>query len=115
MAAVEQADYVRRLATVRLIAVGDVMVDVVCDRLPEPGTRLHGGVSLRAGGSAVNAALAAAEIGAGAAVVGRVGADAAGDVVAATLEARGVELHLARDNSDFTACGDISMTAPISA
>jgi sugar/nucleoside kinase (ribokinase family) len=81
----------------RLIAVGDVMVDVVCDRLPDPGTRLHGGVSLRAGGSAVNAALAAAELGASAAVVGRIGADPAGDVVAATLEARGVEAHLARD------------------
>jgi sugar/nucleoside kinase (ribokinase family) len=73
------------------------MVDVVCDRLPEPGTRLHAGVSLRAGGSAVNAAQAAAELGAQAHVVGRVGADAAGDVVEATLQARGIEAQLARD------------------
>jgi sugar/nucleoside kinase (ribokinase family) len=82
---------------VRFIAVGDVMVDIVCDRLPERGARLHGGVFLRAGGSAVNAALAAAELGASADVIGRVGADAAGDVVVATLDARGINAHLARD------------------
>jgi sugar/nucleoside kinase (ribokinase family) len=46
-----------------LIAVGDVMLD---GALPAPvaGDRVHGRIELRAGGSAVNAALAAARLGA---------------------------------------------------
>jgi ribokinase len=82
---------------VKLVTVGDVMVDVVAERLPERGERAHGGVQLRAGGSAVNAALVAQELGAEAQVVGRVGSDAAGDLIVATLEGRGVEARLARD------------------
>jgi ribokinase len=83
---------------VRFVAVGDVMVDVVTDRLPRAGERSHGNVRLRAGGSAVNAALVARELGADARVVGRVGRDAAGDLVASTLEQHGIEVHLARDD-----------------
>lgn len=82
---------------VRFVAVGDVMVDVVCDRSPQPGERVHGRTALRAGGSAVNAAIAAAEAGADAIVVGRIGSDAAGDLVVATLDRHGVGAHLARD------------------
>jgi len=82
---------------VKLVTVGDVMVDVVAERLPARGERAHGGVQLRAGGSAVNAALVARELGAEAQVVGRVGSDAAGDLVVAMLEGRGVEARLARD------------------
>ena len=74
------------------------MVDVVCDRMPEPGARVHGRASVRAGGSAANAALAAsADKKANGCVVGRVGDDPAGDLVVATLEARGVAAQLARD------------------
>jgi sugar/nucleoside kinase (ribokinase family) len=83
---------------VKLITVGDVMVDVVADRLPAAGQRTHGGVHLRAGGSAVNAALVAAELGAHAQVVGRIGADAAGDLIVSTLEAKGIDAQLARDD-----------------
>jgi sugar/nucleoside kinase (ribokinase family) len=82
---------------VKLITVGDVMVDVVSDLFPTAGERAHGSVDLRAGGSAVNAALIARELGANAQVVGRIGCDAAGDLVVSSLEARGVELSLARD------------------
>lgn len=81
----------------KLVTVGDVMVDVEADRLPSPGERAHGRVALRAGGSAVNAALVARELGADAQVVGRVGADAAGDLVVAALEQHGVDVRLARD------------------
>ncbi|HLM37704.1 MAG TPA: carbohydrate kinase family protein [Gaiellaceae bacterium] len=81
----------------RLITVGDVMVDVVSKRLPAPGEHAHGSVRLRAGGSAVNAALTAAELGASAQVVGRIGADAAGELVVSTLEGNGIDAHLARD------------------
>jgi sugar/nucleoside kinase (ribokinase family) len=82
---------------VKLITVGDVMVDVVTDQLPAAGERAHGNVQLRAGGSAVNASLVARELGVEAQVVGRIGSDAAGDLVVASLEARGVQPWLARD------------------
>jgi len=83
---------------VKLVTVGDVMVDVVADRLPARGERAHGSVQLRAGGSAVNAALVARELGADVQVVGRIGSDAAGDLVVVTLERRGIEGRLARDD-----------------
>ena len=82
----------------RLVAVGDVLVDVVCAEAPPPGGRVHTDVALRAGGSAVNAAVSAVALGASASVVGRVGADPAGDLVAASLAADGVTAHLARDS-----------------
>jgi sugar/nucleoside kinase (ribokinase family) len=82
---------------VRFVAVGDVMVDVVCAERPPPGERVHSEVTLRAGGSAVNAAVCAATLGAAACVVGRVGADPAGDLVAASLAAHGIDARLARD------------------
>jgi sugar/nucleoside kinase (ribokinase family) len=43
---------------VRFVAVGDVMVDVVADRLPVSDERADGSVRLRAGGSAVFSARA---------------------------------------------------------
>lgn len=82
----------------KLVAVGDVMVDVETGRLPAPGERAHAHVALRAGGSAVNAALVARELGADAQVVGRIGADAAGELVVATLAQRDVDARLARDD-----------------
>jgi sugar/nucleoside kinase (ribokinase family) len=86
-----------------LIAVGDVMLD---GTLPTPvlGGRVHGRIELRAGGSAANAALAAARRGARAAVIGRVGADAAGRLVADELVAAGVEPMLAREDEAGTGC-----------
>ena len=86
-----------------LIAVGDVMLDGALPE-PVPGGRVHGRIELRAGGSAANAALAAARLGANAAVVGRVGADAAGRLVADELAAAGVEPLLARDVEARTGC-----------
>jgi sugar/nucleoside kinase (ribokinase family) len=83
---------------VKLTTVGDVMVDVICERLPVAGERAHGSVRLRAGGSAVNAAVTAAELGAEAQVVGRIGSDAAGELVMSALHERGIVAHLARDD-----------------
>jgi sugar/nucleoside kinase (ribokinase family) len=82
---------------VHFVAVGDVMVDVVCSELPPPDGRVHADVSIRAGGSAVNAAAAAIAAGTSAAVVGRIGSDPAAALVMSELEALGVEAHLARD------------------
>ena len=74
--------------------------------LPAPvaGTRVHGRIELRAGGSAANAAHAAARLEARAAVIGRVGADAAGRLVADSLAADGVEALLAFDADAPTGC-----------
>jgi sugar/nucleoside kinase (ribokinase family) len=80
------------------VAVGDVMADVVCSALPSPGERVHADVSIHAGGSAVNAATAAVAAGASATVVGRIGGDSAGALVAKELEELGIEAHLARDD-----------------
>ncbi len=73
------------------------MLDVLCAALPASGERVHAGVTVRAGGTAANAALAAAASGAASTVVGRIGRDAAGDAVVAELETHGVRSHLARD------------------
>ena len=82
----------------KLVTVGDVMVDVVTERLPAQGERVHGGAELRAGGSAVNAALVARGLGADAQVVGRIGRDAGGDLIESTLTVHGVDPRLARDD-----------------
>jgi sugar/nucleoside kinase (ribokinase family) len=81
----------------RFAAVGDVMVDVVATESPPPGGRVHAEVSIRPGGSAVNAARAAVAAGASATVVGRIGADSSGDLVAGALAGYRIEAHLARD------------------
>jgi 2-dehydro-3-deoxygluconokinase len=73
------------------------MVDVVCSEVPRAGSRVHADVTIRAGGSAVNAAVAAASAGGAATVYGRIGDDAAGDLVIAELGAHGIAQHLARD------------------
>jgi sugar/nucleoside kinase (ribokinase family) len=86
-----------------LIAVGDVMLDGALPA-PVPDGRVHGRIELRAGGSAANAALAGARLGARTAVVGRVGADAAGRLVTDELTAAGVEPLLARDDEVRTGC-----------
>src|SRR6476469_6276285 len=98
-----------------LIAVGDVLLDA---SLPEliPGQRVHGRIELRPGGSATNVALAGAGLQARATVVGRVGADPAGRLVADALAAAGVEPLLARDEAvgtgTFVASGSAIVADP---
>ena len=72
--------------------------------LPAPvlGGRVHGRIELRVGGSAANAALAAARLGARTAVVGRVGADAAGRLVAEGSRRPGWNRCSARDDDEHT-------------
>ena len=85
-----------------LLAVGEVMVDVVAPPA-EPG-RNHAPIALRAGGSAINAAQAAAALGAKATVVARVGADPAGALLRATLLDAGVKPRFAVDSTLPTGC-----------
>src|SRR5579884_423259 len=83
---------------VDLVAVGDVLLDVVAAR-PEAGELVHGPVVVRAGGSAVNAARAAVAAGGRALVVGCVGDDAAGYAIQRELERDGIEAALAVDEA----------------
>lgn len=77
------------------VAVGDVMLDI---HLPAPdGARLHAPVDVGIGGSAVNAARAAARLGQRAVVVGRVGDDAAGRLIASELVRGGIDALLELD------------------
>jgi ribokinase len=84
------------------VAVGDVMLDV---RLPAPmpGKRVHTSIAVSVGGSAVNAALAAARLGAAAAVVGAIGNDTVGAAIERELSAHGVVALL--DRIDGVASG----------
>jgi sugar/nucleoside kinase (ribokinase family) len=80
------------MAAPTFVAVGDLMVDV------SAAGRGHAArISLSAGGSAANAAVWAAEAGADALVVGRVGDDLAGRAVRAALEERGIRPQLTVD------------------
>jgi ribokinase len=77
---------------VRFVAVGDVMVDVLV------AGRGHGArVELGPGGTAVNAATAAFAAGAGAEIVGRIGDDAGGRMIASELAGPPVEASLSVD------------------
>ena len=93
------------------------MVDILCALAPRPGERLHAEVSVRAGGSAMNAAARAVASGATATVIGRIGSDPAGDLVQAFATAHGVEALLARDEDVATGTsvalgtGEISVVA----
>jgi sugar/nucleoside kinase (ribokinase family) len=78
------------MSETRFVAVGDVMIDVTAS-----GRGHTARISLTPGGSAVNAAVWAAIVGADATVVGRVGDDVGGRALGAALEERGV-------HSDFS-------------
>jgi sugar/nucleoside kinase (ribokinase family) len=77
---------------VRFIAVGDVMLDVLVE-----GSGHDASIDVRPGGSAPNAAVWAAALGADSIVVGRIGDDAGGRLITAELEARGVRAELSAD------------------
>lgn len=81
----------------RFVAVGDVLIDVLSVEAPRAGERAHGPIAIRAGGSAATAAVWAAALGATATVVGRVGSDPAGELVAGVLGGRGIQVSLVRD------------------
>jgi ribokinase len=74
------------------VAVGDLMVDVSA-----AGKGHAARIEIAAGGSAANAAVWAADAGADAAVVGRVGDDFAGRALRSALEQRGVGVELTVD------------------
>jgi sugar/nucleoside kinase (ribokinase family) len=78
----------------RIVTLGDVLLDVVA-QLEEPlarGDDVRARTRTGAGGQAANVAAWAGELGAEARCIAKRGDDAAGELVARELEARGVEL-----------------------
>jgi sugar/nucleoside kinase (ribokinase family) len=82
---------------VNFLAVGDLMIDLTVSGGEHDAT-----IELRAGGSALNAALSAAALGAEAAVVGRVADDLAGRALRNHLARAGVAAQLAVDPTGRT-------------
>ncbi|MDP8905322.1 MAG: PfkB family carbohydrate kinase, partial [Chloroflexota bacterium] len=87
-----------RRARPRLVALGDLVLDIVV--APEvaiaSGTDVGGSIRFRTGGSAANVARSFAALGGQATFVGGVGADALGRRLVATLRSAGVTVHAAR-------------------
>jgi ribokinase len=88
--------------SVSLLAVGEAMVDVIAPAAGAASASTHLPIHLGAGGTPVNAALAAASLGARAAVVARVGSDAAATVIREALAAAGVRAVLATGADERT-------------
>lgn len=86
------------MPSISFVAVGDLLVDVICEQeAPVSPKRVHAPVTIRAGGSAANAAVWATALGASAKVVGRIGSDVPGELVERGLTDRGIETRLSRD------------------
>ena len=77
---------------IRFVAVGDLMVDVTAS-----GKGHSARIATVPGGSALNAATWAAELGADATAVGRIGDDAAGRLLLSELALRGVRADVSID------------------
>ena len=77
---------------IRFVAVGDLMVDVAA-----AGRGHEASIAIIAGGSALNAACCAADLGAEAVVAGRVGDDAGGRLLLSHLAAHGVRAEIGID------------------
>ncbi len=80
-----------------VIVLGSLNMDLVAraPRLPAPGETVTGSAfSTAPGGKGANQAVAAARLGAPTRMVGRVGADAYGDALRASLRAAGVDTRL---------------------
>ncbi len=85
----------------RIVVVGSINMDLVlrCARLPRPGETLLAESAAEApGGKGANQAVAAAQLGADVAMIGRVGNDSFAKRLEANLDHNGVALHLARND-----------------
>jgi ribokinase len=87
-----------------IIAVGDLVWDVLTrpDGILLPGGDTTGRIALTPGGSAANVAAWIARVEMPAGFVGKVGADALGDLIVADLAREGVQLHVSRTTAHDT-------------
>ncbi|HEX5690680.1 MAG TPA: sugar kinase [Roseiflexaceae bacterium] len=84
--------------TKSIIAVGDLVWDVLTkpDGMLLPGGDTTGQIAFAPGGSAANVAAWVARVGMPAGFIGKVGADALGDLIVEDMQREGVELHVSR-------------------
>lgn len=93
---------------------GSINVDVTAyaERLPKPGETVHGTSYLTGlGGKGANQAAAAARLGAGVAMIGRVGTDSFGALARAELASFGVSLAHVADDAAGTGIAIIGVDA----
>ena len=94
-----------------LLVIGSLNMDLIvrAARLPQPGETVIGArFSTAAGGKGANQAVAAARLGAGVRMIGRIGDDEFGHRVRAEVAAAGVEVsHVRVDTETATATGHI--------
>ncbi len=84
-----------------LVVVGEALLDVIADT---QANDVHRGISIRAGGTASNAAIAARAPGADATIVARIGADEVGELLRRILLTAGVRLELSVEANRSTGC-----------
>ncbi|MDR3435761.1 ribokinase [Telmatospirillum sp.] len=98
-----------------VVVVGSLNMDLVLrvPRVPEAGETLTGsGFSVIPGGKGANQAVACARLGARVAQIGRVGLDAFGEQLLATMAADGVDIsHISTDNQSATGVAMILVDA----
>jgi ribokinase len=99
----------------RIVVVGSLNVDLVVtvERLPGPGETVAGrDFAVIPGGKGANQACAAARLGGEVAMVGRVGADAYGEMLRASLASAGVDVsHVRVDGHTHTGLALIAVDA----
>lgn len=104
----------RRTDAVDVLVVGSANIDhtVPVDRHPRPGeTVLGGDADLAAGGKGANVAVAAARLGARVGMLGAVGDDAGGRLVATALREAGVDIRTLRCTDAPTGAAYITVGA----
>jgi ribokinase len=98
-----------------VLVIGSLNVDLItcAPRLPRPGETVIGGTfHIAPGGKGANQAVAAARMGAGVTMIGRVGDDDFGRLVRGELERAGVDVgHVHIDPSAATGTGQIVIDA----
>lgn len=100
------------MSTAKIVVAGSLNADltIYCDRLPAPGETLHGnGFAVNPGGKSANQAVSAAKLGGNVTLLGAVGNDPNGDMLAASTEGAGVDVSQLRRVSEPTGVAVISV------
>ena len=100
------------MGTAKIVVAGSLNADltIYCDRLPTPGETLHGnGFAVNPGGKSANQAVSAAKLGGNVTLLGAVGNDPNGDMLAASTAGAGVDVSQLRRVAEPTGVAVISV------